>query len=306
MIPSPLTSDQIRYIFSSQPSRLDEILSHRRHLYRELARVGGPVAARADEILGPGGRAYRSELRRRLRSVRVRDSELQKIDRLFRGQLEDVVDGARHSRSILFFGTDEVVAADMRRLGLSRILESDHLFEQRFVDAVADGAVGLSRPRRAVPPTVRNAERVTDTYALAVPKNELFYYELSRRLGRVDGGFRLAGLYPHTGPGSKTTHLARLIQPGAEGAFSVFDHLDAHRWVLFTEMGLPRSPFEGYIIRDIAHALEEGMEQSASLRRQLRRATGTSQPSVADIMRLLRQRPRPTAASFAPDRWPHF
>ncbi len=288
-----LTRAKIVEIFSSQPSRLDGILSHRRDLYTELAAASGPISRRADEILGT---TYRRHLQERARSpnFRVSRDQARKIKELFS------VHGP-------VFGHHEEVREILARADLGSLLESDHLIEQRFIEHIMDGSITTSQ--QVATRTPRSGDEILDTFALAVPKNEIVYYRIAKAFRELGGDFRLGGLYPHVGPGSKTTQLAELLPPTFESLFSLRDIANAHRWVLIKKMGLPREPFEDYMLKDIADAIDHGMEMenSGNFRRAMRAATHSSgNPTQRQIVDYLKGSEDLSAELFFPPNWPHF
>lgn len=288
-----ITAGVVQDIFQASPARAQRILRHERDLYAELVRVGqnlnSPAGRRAIEVLGED---YMRDLARRVPDFRVNPTEARRIVRMYRNGD--------------FFGFDEEVRRLIEDNELGQLIESDHLFEQRFHDAVTAGQVTLTRPRSgAATLALRGPERIPDIHALAVPKNEIYYYRIARQASQVGGGFRLAGLYPHVGPGSKTTQLARLIRPTFEPFYSLVDIANAHRFVLVDQLGM--TPwFERFLLQDMADALLDGVQHNPNLARQLRREFGTSSPTQAAIVAYLQRGPRPTRATFRPDEWPFW
>jgi len=200
-----------------------------------------------------------------------------------------------------FLGDDSDIVRLIEEAGLGRLLESDHLIEQRFIDELAWGNASFFR-RSEVRSLGRDAERIDDITAIATPKNEIIYYRLARRSPNT--GFELAGLYPHTGPGSKTTRMAQFIPVGSEGAHSLLDIANAHRWVLINEQGFP-AIYEHHFLEDLAHALIVGMERNPQLRRQATRIIGNNL-DTRNIVRYLRSTGRPTMETFSPQNWPRY
>ena len=293
-----LTAQAVRDIFSSQPARLTEILANRVDVYTALARVARTRDSTAYEVAAELlGDRYLRELADRVRRTRS-------VSPAVARQIRNIYLPVQAGAPIRWPGTDQEMLALIGNLG--DYLQSDHLLEQRFIDAIAEGVVGASRPRGPVAATLRDAVRHNDALAIPVPTNEIIYTRIARRVSEVDDGFQLAGLYPHVGPGSKTSRLAELIPPGTESALSLADLATAQRFVLFDQLGLHRPTFEILLLQAMATEIEAAIAQHPRLRRAMVRATGTSEPNNAAIVRYLKAGGQPGAGTFRPDVWPYF
>ncbi|NPC70276.1 hypothetical protein HPP05_11020 [Corallococcus exiguus] len=184
--------------------------------------------------------------------------------------LELLMDGA-------LLGTHEALVAAKRGGPLGRILESDHLIEQRLHRMIRDGPAGhtVRSPEYALPSgdAQRALERdwgaehlaetrlMQDALAILVPANEVVHYRMTRKLRELTRGASHPGLpdlaslpsvapwyYIHQGVGSKTARMRELLPWRLEGAYSYQEMLDATRWVLCHEFNL--SPVLEQAIRE--------------------------------------------------------
>jgi hypothetical protein len=266
-------------------------------MYDAIAGLSGPNLARAKEILGI---ASYNRLKERATNASFQVS---------RPIARKVRDFYRIERN--FDGPDSQLSALIREEGLGSFLQSDHLVEQRFIDELIDGNTSFFR-RSGVSSLGRDPDRLPDVHAVAVPQNEIIYYKIARMAG---GQFRMAGLYPHVGPGSKTSRMNQLLPVGTEAQHSIMDIVNVHLWVTIKEQGLPIQ-YRDHILDDIAESLASGIEghrRHPALLRQANdaiRSVGHSGVTKDNIIRYFNRSldpsGMPTIETFSPTNWPRY
>jgi hypothetical protein len=164
---------------------------------------------------------------------------------------------------------------------LSRLVESDHVVEQRVLRMLRDGpaAHGVRSPGTALvdPDAHRRLERAAgalacaehlqmdEAMAILVPANHVAGYRFSRYFRELSGGAGVAPwFYIHQGIGSKTSWMRHMIPWRLEGAYTYQELLDATRWVMTYRMNLPRdfeTAIRGDMIEEIVQMIVENADE---------------------------------------------
>lgn len=223
-------------------------------------------------------------------------------------------------------GTFEELSRRKKGTILSRLVEIEHIFEQRFGRMIRDGQAGF-RARRAIgwltrdeqqalerrEGAMRLADRITisdglSIYALA---NGVAAYNMShiltRNLGPTHGG--ALAFYIHQGPGSKTHLMADLIPYRQEGYYRYRQILQATQHVVFNVLGLPRE-LNDLVVEDMIDSIMIAVYDDPDLLAMIPglRAGSASEDAIARALRNhLTEGPFPTHATFTPHGgWTHI
>lgn len=246
---------------------MTDFMDPARRILRAFARAPDPaeltrsrtirqIVAGADvyEVLGEPTDAVRRALRRRYGAEIVAQmAAIHSTWRVTREQAELYLEWLQ-GRSFSLVGNHALLVAQKRNTLLGRILESDHLLEQRIHRMMRDGPMGHSARTAHYAQATGDAQRalerdfgadhlaervlMNEALAVLVPANEVVAYRLGHHL-RTEAQFA-PWYYHHQGLSSKTARMQTFIPWRLEGEFSYQELFDATRWVLFEEMKLPR------------------------------------------------------------------
>jgi hypothetical protein len=149
-------------------------------------------------------------------------------------------------------GTDAALLQIKSGTGLGRIMESDHVIEQRITRMLMDGLAVIERrqpgfafPRRQdqIIAELRaggsyspNCERMSESLAILAPANHIVASRLAILMPAVSGRpSAMPWYYVHQGLASKSSRMRDLIPWRLEGYYGLQEILDATVWVLCHE-----------------------------------------------------------------------
>lgn len=210
------------------------------------------------------------------------------------------------------FGTYADLRANIDR-SISRLLEADHIIEQRIHRMLMDGPRGhtaRSWGESVTGDAQRAVERrwgataladnlaIDDGFAVLVPAEDVTAHGIMHGLGRGGNASRAPLFYIHQGLASKTSRMETFLPYRLEGEFTYQEILDAHRWVVLREFGLP--PQLDEVIREdmvdsIVYAIRHDSLAAEVLLPTLpgRRVSATSDRLPQSVRNMLQLRPLP-------------
>ncbi len=163
---------------------------------------------------------------------------------------------------------------------LSRLIESDHVVEQRVLRMLRDGPVahGVRSPGTALADSEAHRRlelaagafacaehaQMDDAMAILVPANHVAGYRFSRHFRELAEDAVAPWFYIHQGIGSKTSWMRHMIPWRLEGAYTYQELLDATRWVMTYRMNLPRdieAAIRSDMIEEIVQMIVENAEE---------------------------------------------
>jgi hypothetical protein len=286
-----------------------------------------------------------SPLLRRALDDRFGDGTAQAMRELYQAwavnpaQAEEILDLTRHG---MVLGTYDELAAVMRGTSISRLLEREHIVEQRLHRMILDGIDGhAARTLEQASPILdvqKAVERglgamhlhdgvvIRDGLCALQPANEVVVHNLNwhwSRITRREGAGPL--LYTHQGINSKTDRMRQLVPWRLEGHFSYQQLLDATRWsarratsrtlTRGADVARIRAEFESLdiLVRDdLIESIVTRLEFDDDLARHVlpaigRRNVSPTSPRVPQALRnYLRLDPLTAERFTAAGRWPHL